>query len=127
MILGIGKETAILLYACLSGITVFLSYQMLYLFRLLLRHPAFVTGIEDLLYWVAVSVYIFHQMYRTIYGSVRWFFVLGVVLGCLIAWSGKNCQRKSGRNGGKNLKKGRKKDRIDVVRFVRKRKYPARW
>ena len=109
MILGIGKETAILLYACLSGITVFLSDQMLYLFRLLLRHPAFVTGIEDLLYWVAVSVYIFHQMYRTIYGSVRWFFVLGVVLGCLIAWSGKKLSKKVWKKWRKKLEKRKKK------------------
>lgn len=109
MILGIGKETAILLYACLSGVIVFLSYQMLYLFRRLIRHSVFLIGIEDLLYWMAVSVYIFRQMYRTIYGSVRWFFVLGVVLGCLLAWSGKKLSKEIWKKCQKSLEKRKKK------------------
>lgn len=109
MILGIGKETAILLYAGLSGVIVFLSYQMLYLFRRLLRHSSIIIGIEDLLYWVAVSAYIFRQMYRTIYGSIRWFFVLGVVLGCLLAWSGKKLSKEIWKKWKKSLEKKRKK------------------
>lgn len=109
MILGIGKETAILLYAGLSGVIVFLSYQVLYLFRRLLRHSAVIIGIEDLLYWIAVSVYLFHQMYKTIYGSIRWFFVLGVVSGCLFAWTGKKLSTEIWRKWRKSLEKKRKK------------------
>ena len=109
MILGIGKETAILLYAGLSGAVVFLSYQILYLFRRLIKHHTVVIGMEDLFYWIAVSVYLFRQMYRAIYGNVRWFFAVGVVLGCLLAWGGKKLSKKIWKKCQKKLEKRKKK------------------
>lgn len=109
MILGIGKETVILLYAGLSGIVVFLSYQILYLFRQLIKHHVVVVGIEDLLYWIAVSMYLFRQMYKAIYGNVRWFFAIGVVLGCLLAWTGKKMSKKIWKKCQKSLEKRQKK------------------
>ena len=85
MMLGIGKEAIIFLYAGLSGIVILSSYQILRLFRGLIRHHIIVINLEDLCYWLAVSVYLFRQMYMTTYGSVRWFFVLGVVCGIILA------------------------------------------
>ena len=81
MILGIGTEGEIFLYASLTGITVLCAYNVLMLFRKLIRHSASVTGAEDVIFWVAVSIYIFRKMYDTTYGSVRWFFALGLVCG----------------------------------------------
>lgn len=109
MILGIGKEAVIVLYAALSGIVVFLSYQMLYLFRRLVRHHTVVIGAEDLLYWILVSVYLFRQMYRAIYGEVRWFFAVGIVLGCLLSWAGKKMSKKIWKKCQKSLEKRQKK------------------
>lgn len=83
--LGIGKEAIIFLYAGLSGIVVLFSYQILRLFRRLIRHHIIVVNLEDVLYWLGVSVYLFRQMYMTTYGSIRWFFVLGVVCGIILA------------------------------------------
>lgn len=85
MMLGIGKEAIIFLYAGLSGIVVLFSYQILRLFRRLIRHHIIVVNLEDVLYWLGVSVYLFRQMYMTTYGSIRWFFVLGVVCGIILA------------------------------------------
>lgn len=86
MMLGIGKEAAIFLYAVLSGIVTFSSYQILCLFRKLIRHHIAAISIEDFLYWIGISVYLFRQMYHTTYGSVRWFFALGVVSGNFLAY-----------------------------------------
>ena len=83
--LGIAKEAIIFLYAGLSGIVVLFSYQILRLFRRLIRHHIVVVNLEDLIYWLGVSVYLFRQMYMTTYGSIRWFFVLGVVCGIIAA------------------------------------------
>ncbi|WP_164690039.1 spore cortex biosynthesis protein YabQ [Luxibacter massiliensis] len=85
MMLGIGKEAFIFVYAALSGIVVLLSYQALRVFRRLIRHHIVLINLEDFLYWVAVSIYLFWQMYKTTYGSIRWFFVLGVVCGILFS------------------------------------------
>lgn len=85
MMLGIGKEALIFLYAGLSGIVILLCYQFLRLFRRLIAHHIVVVNLEDLIYWLGVSIYLFRQMYRTTYGSIRWFFALGVVCGIIIA------------------------------------------
>jgi uncharacterized membrane protein len=96
--LGIDTETMIFFYAMLSGMIIFFSYQLLNLFRIWVEHHFIVVNLEDFLFWVAVSVYLFRQMYVTTYGSVRWFFILGVVLGMVVAnfvlSSGKKFRRK---------------------------------
>ena len=83
--LGIGKEAFIFLYAGISGIVILFSYQMLRLLRRMVPHHMAVVNLEDLLYWLGVSAYLFRQMYMTTYGSIRWFFVLGVVWGIIRA------------------------------------------
>ncbi|WP_132381617.1 spore cortex biosynthesis protein YabQ [Muricomes intestini] len=85
MMLGIGKEAIIFLYAGLSGAVIFFSYGVLRLLRNLIRHHIVVINLEDFFYWVGVSVYLFRQMYKTTYGSIRWFFILGVVCGIVLA------------------------------------------
>ena len=81
MILGIGAESGIFLYAGLAGMTVLCAYYILICFRKLIRHGNLAAGIEDVIFWAAVSIYIFRKMYETTYGSIRWFFVLGVLCG----------------------------------------------
>lgn len=81
MILGIGAESGIFLYAGLAGISVLCTYYILVCFRRLVRHSSLAVGIEDVIFWIAASIYIFRRMYETTYGSIRWFFVLGVLCG----------------------------------------------
>lgn len=85
MMLGIGKEAVVFLYAGLTGVVAFSCYQMLLLFRKLIGHSAAAVSAEDFLYWIGISVYLFRQMYHTTYGSVRWFFILGIVVGNFLA------------------------------------------
>lgn len=94
MILGIGKEAVIFLYAGLTGIVTFSCYQFLRLLRRLVRHHIVAVNIEDFLYWLCMSAYVFRQMYYTTYGSVRWFFVLGIVCGNFLAFFGKRILKK---------------------------------
>lgn len=74
------------MYAGLSGIVLYFCYQILYRFRCLIRHSVLAVNIEDLLYWLGVSIYLFRQMYRATYGEIRWFFVLGVAVGAAAAY-----------------------------------------
>lgn len=71
MILGIGAESGIFLYAGLAGMTVLCAYYILICFRKLIRHGNLAAGIEDVIFWAAVSIYIFRKMYETTYGSIR--------------------------------------------------------
>lgn len=108
MMLGIGKEAFIFLYAGLSGIVILLCYQILRLFRCLVRHHIAVVNLEDVIYWLGVSVYLFRQMYMTTYGSIRWFFILGVVCGIIFANLIISLTKKIYRKVKKNLDKKRK-------------------
>lgn len=81
MILGIGKEVLVFLCAVLSGLTVWCVYRMIFWLRNLIPHTRFLTGAEDLIFWIGASIYLFYKMYETTYGSIRWFFVLGLACG----------------------------------------------
>lgn len=78
---GIGTELLTFIYAVLTGIIVPVSYYILLAFRKLVRHSNLAAGMEDLIFWTIMSGYIFRQMYLTTYGSIRWYFILGMVLG----------------------------------------------
>lgn len=79
--LGIGKEISIFFAACLAGNLVALVYCAIRVFRRIVRHSLFWISMEDLVYWVAVGLYLFTEMYRTCNGAIRWYFVIGVFLG----------------------------------------------
>lgn len=81
MILGIGAESGVFLYAVLAGASVLYAYRILAAFRKLVRHNLLATGLEDMFFWIGTSIYFFCKMYDTTYGSIRWFFVLGVLGG----------------------------------------------
>ena len=83
--LGIETEVVIFFYAALTGMVLFCGYQILLLIRRLVRHHPLAVGVEDIGFWLLVSAYVFRQMYCTTYGSIRWFFVLGIAAGLLTA------------------------------------------
>lgn len=81
MILGIEKEIFTFLQALLAGNLVYLSYCVLRVFRRIVRHNLFWISLEDMLFWVAVGFYLFLEIYRANNGTIRWYFVLGVLIG----------------------------------------------
>lgn len=83
--MGIGQEFSVFLSAFLNGILVCSVYSAIRIFRRLFRHSLFWVSVEDLLYWVWFGIYIFMEMHRTCSGRIRWYFVLGVMLGAILA------------------------------------------
>lgn len=81
MILGIGTEAGIFLYAGLSGMAVLFAYDILICIRKMIPHSFGAVGAEDLVFWLGASGYIFSRMYETTFGSIRWFFLLGLLGG----------------------------------------------
>ena len=110
MMLGIGKEAVIFVYAGLSGIVAFSCYQILLLLRELVPHSAAAVSTEDFFYWIGISAYLFRQMYHTTYGSVRWFFVLGLVVGSFLAFFCKILLKKNFAKWKNKLEKKKKNE-----------------
>ena len=58
-----------------------LAYQSMNVFRQLVEHSLFFIGIEDIFFWLGAALYVFVQIYHTSDGSIRWYFILGLVFG----------------------------------------------
>ena len=108
------------LEALLTGMTVCCAYACLCLLRRAVRHTPAAIAAEDLLFWPGAAVYVFVQIHHTTNGSIRWYFILGVVLGSaffsFVSKFRKNCLKNytgSGREiRQKLLKKEEKKAMI---------------
>lgn len=79
--IGIEGELSIFLQAILCGCTVLLVYFSIRIMRRLIRHNLILISLEDFLFWIGTGLYLFVQMYHTSDGSIRWFFVVGVLTG----------------------------------------------
>ena len=84
MIMSIRQELIAFVTAVSSGVVVRLCYYCISCFRDIVKHKIFVIGIEDLMFWIGTAIYLFVQIYHTSNGSIRWYFVLGIVIGVLI-------------------------------------------
>lgn len=82
--LGLEKELEIFVHAVIAGMAVYGTYALLRVIRRIVKHNLLSISIEDFLFWVGTSFYLFIEIYYTSDGSVRWFFILGVVLGMIL-------------------------------------------
>ena len=81
----IKRELIGFLTAVNAGVVVRLSYHSLVCLRKIFKHKKVMIELEDALYWLAVSIYLFVQIYHTSNGVIRWYFVLGIVFGAIIS------------------------------------------
>ncbi|ROR25670.1 spore cortex biosynthesis protein YabQ [Mobilisporobacter senegalensis] len=77
-------EVQFFLVSILSGAILLVVYDIIRIFRRIIRHSKFLVAIEDILFWVVSSVFIFIMMYRQNNGNIRGFSILGMVIGMLI-------------------------------------------
>lgn len=74
-------ELVIFLVSVITGIMLRLVYRSISIFRQLVEHSLFIIGIEDMIFWLIAALYVFVQIYHTSDGSIRWYFILGLVFG----------------------------------------------
>ena len=86
MILGIEKELVVFLQALLAGNLVCLIYSALRVFRRIIVHNLIWISIEDILFWIGTGFYLFYQIYQNSNGIIRWYFVIGVLIGGIITY-----------------------------------------
>ena len=124
--LGIEKEFLVFLHAIITGVFVTAVYLSLRVLRRIFRHALWVINIEDFIYWIFVSQYFFVQIYHTSNGEIRWYFVLGVVIGAIlmhffVAFTKKIDQKLSDlmeKKNGKTIDKSGKKDNIILQLWI---------
>lgn len=79
----IAGEGSLLLISLLFGLVLMLVYDILRIFRHIVRHKTFFTALEDILYWLFCAVGIFAMLYQENDGLLRWFVLGGVAIGML--------------------------------------------
>lgn len=77
-------ELQFFLISILWGALVLLAYDQLRIIRRIIRHNTFFVAVEDLMFWIFTSVFIFAMIYVRNSGTIRGFSVMGMVIGMLI-------------------------------------------
>ena len=84
MILSISEQALLFLTAVLMGAVSGFIYDWIRVFRKIISHKNFIIQIEDIIYWILVSVGVFFIMLEENYGAIRAFSVLGVLIGMIL-------------------------------------------
>ena len=77
-------ENVFLLYAMILGIFITFIYDLLRIFRRIISHNRFWISVEDLGFWIFCGAEVFMLMYRESNGTLRWFAVLGALVGMTV-------------------------------------------
>lgn len=81
---AISIELKFFLISVLWGCILLLIYDCLRIFRRLIKHDSFFIALEDLIFWVAASLYIFAMIYKQNNGIIRGFSVMGMAIGMVL-------------------------------------------
>ncbi len=63
------------------GALLFLMYDGILIIRNIIKHGKVLIAIEDICFWIASGVLIFRMMYLKNNGMIRWYAVLGIIIG----------------------------------------------
>lgn len=79
----IHHELLLLIRAAVTGAVLLLCYDLLKALRMVVVHSAKMIGVQDLLYWLCCTFFVFAQIYRMNEGILRFFIFIGYLAG---AW-----------------------------------------
>ncbi len=80
----IAGEGSLLLVSLLFGFALMLVYDIVRIFRHIVRHGTILMAAEDVLYWLFCAIGIFAMLYQENDGLLRWFVLGGVTVGMLL-------------------------------------------
>lgn len=83
LILSMSEQTVLFFLAVVLGFTAGFFYDIIRIFRMVVKHFGLLIQIEDFLYWVITAAVVFFVMLQKNFGEIRGFLVCGVFLGML--------------------------------------------
>lgn len=81
---AITVELRFFLISILWGVIILLVYDGLRILRRLIPHNSFFLALEDLIFWVLTSLFIFAMIYTMNNGTIRGFSVMGMAIGMIL-------------------------------------------
>ena len=74
-------QSLLFLTAVQIGVFMGVLFDLVRIFRKLIKHPSFLVQIEDMLYWVVCGFVGFYMLYICNYADVRPYIFIGIILG----------------------------------------------
>ncbi len=78
------QEVTFFLHSIVMGVVITFVYDWFLIFRKLLKHNILWISFEDFLFWAGCGIGVFYMLYRENNGVLRWFTVLGAMLGMIL-------------------------------------------
>ncbi|MCH5274961.1 MAG: spore cortex biosynthesis protein YabQ [Lachnospiraceae bacterium] len=78
------SENVFLLYSLGMGIFITFVYDILRILRRVYVHNNILVSLEDILFWAFCAIAVFYLMHTESNGTLRWFAVLGALVGMFI-------------------------------------------
>ncbi|MBQ8591835.1 MAG: spore cortex biosynthesis protein YabQ [Lachnospiraceae bacterium] len=78
------EEVYFFLHSLLMGVMITFVYDVLIIFRQVIRHNHFCISLEDLLFWIVCAIGIFAMLYQENNGVPRWFAIVGAAVGMML-------------------------------------------
>ncbi len=82
--ISISEQVYIFLYAILAGAIAAFLYDLLRIKRRAIKTGVIFVGLEDILYWLTVAVFLFVTVYNSNSGQMRGFIFIGNVIGVML-------------------------------------------
>ena len=77
----IAEELYIFFYAVWTGCVVYSVYFCIGIVRKMWKHKLWVISIEDYMFWILSTIYIFYNILEVSNGVLRWYFFVGLAFG----------------------------------------------
>lgn len=81
---AISTELQFFLISIIWGTIILLAYDVLRILRRIIKHSSIILAIEDIIFWIVTSVFIFAMMYTLNNGIIRGFSIMGVSIGMVL-------------------------------------------
>ena len=81
MILSMSGQAWLFLTTVAAGFVIGFAYDIFRIARKTVRHSHFMVQLEDVMYWLAVSLLMFYFMLHSNYGEIRFFSIVGAAIG----------------------------------------------
>ena len=79
----VSNQSILFLTSVQIGVLMGVLFDLIRIFRKLLKHPNFLVQIEDMLYWVVCGFMGFYMLYVCNYAEIRPYIFIGIILGAV--------------------------------------------
>ena len=78
------QQGSLFLHAMAFGVALIFCYDLLRIFRRGVPHGTVWIAVEDMFFWLISAFVLFQLMYEKNDGKLRWFVIMGVLLGMIL-------------------------------------------